>query len=63
MSKTMKLPKEAINEFKKIYKRKNGVDISNTEADRLGNKLLNLCRLAYLPADQNENEKFYYNTK
>jgi len=43
----MKLPKEAINEFKKIYQKQNGEVISDSEADRLANKLLNLFKLVY----------------
>lgn len=60
----MKLPKEAINEFKKIYKKQHNVEISDAEANRLGNKLLNLYRLVYLPAKQNEyaNKNSYTNT-
>ena len=50
----MKLPKEAINEFKQIYKKQHKAEISDAEANRLGNKLLNLYKLVYLPASQNE---------
>lgn len=51
----MQLPKEAISEFKKIYKKKNGEDISDAKASELANKLLNLFKLVYtdLPVNQN----------
>lgn len=50
----MKLPRKAINEFKEIYKKQHNVEISDAEANRLGNKLLNLYKLVYLPTNQNE---------
>jgi len=52
----MQLPKEAIIEFKKIYTKQNGENISDAKADELANKLLNLFKLVYtdLPVNQNE---------
>lgn len=52
----MKLPKEAINEFKKIYTKQNGEDISDAKANELANKLLNLFKLVYTDLPVNEND-------
>jgi hypothetical protein len=41
------LPEEAIEEFKKIYKKEFGIDISNTESSRRANNLINLYRIVY----------------
>lgn len=41
------IPKEAVEEFKKIYKKEFGVDLSNKEALRRATNLLNLYRAVY----------------
>lgn len=41
------LPKEAVEEFKRIYKKKFNVDLSDEEAVRRANNLLNLYRAVY----------------
>jgi hypothetical protein len=63
MSETMKLPRESIHEFKQIYKKQFGSDISEKKAGELSSKLLNLYKLVYMPVKPNENEKLYHNTK
>lgn len=41
------LPKDAIEEFKKLYRKRFGVDLSNEEAARRANNLVNLYRFVY----------------
>ena len=41
------IPKEAVEEFKKIYKKKFKVDLSNKEALRRATNLLNLYKAVY----------------
>ena len=50
----MSLSKEAIEEFRKIYKKKFGKDISYQEALEKGNKLLALVRAVYKPIKQDK---------
>jgi len=63
MSQTMKLPKEAINEFRQIFENRYGIKISDKEASEKANKLFNTIRLIYRPIQTNENERLYVNTK
>jgi hypothetical protein len=58
------LPKEAIEEFKKIYKQKFKKDLSNIEALRRANNLLNLYKTIYGPPTLGEiwrNSKYQKN--
>ena len=54
------LPKKAIEEFKKIYKKSYGVDLSDEEATDKANRLVNLYKAVYsdekwtLPKNFNE---------
>lgn len=41
------LPKEAIEEFKKLYRKRFGVDLGDEEAARRANNLVNLYRFVY----------------
>lgn len=43
------LPKEAIDEFKKLYKKRFGVDLSDEEAAFRANNLVNLYKATYGP--------------
>ena len=43
------LSQKAIDEFKKIYSRENGVDLSNEDANRLGIELLEFMKLIFKP--------------
>jgi len=43
------IPKEAIEEFKKIYKKEFGVELSEEEALRRATNLLNLYKAVYRP--------------
>jgi len=45
----MQLSQNAINEFKEIYFTEFGENISDSEANRKGLKLLNLMKLIYKP--------------
>ena len=45
----MGLSQEAINEFKKIYRRELGEEISNEKARELGEDLISLFRIIYRP--------------
>jgi len=42
------LPKKAIEEFKKIYKKSYGVELSDEEATDKANRLVNLYKAVYL---------------
>ena len=48
----MKLPKEAISEFKQIYQKQNSEQISDDKANELADKLLNLFKLVYAPVER-----------
>ena len=56
------LPKKAIEEFKKIYKKSYGVELSDEEAVDKANRLVNLYKAVYsdekwtLPKNLNEKE-------
>ncbi|HEY4497471.1 MAG TPA: hypothetical protein VJC20_01795 [Candidatus Paceibacterota bacterium] len=56
------LPKKAIEEFKKIYKKSYGVDLSDEEATDKANRLVNWYKAVYsdekwtLPKNLNEKE-------
>lgn len=41
------LPKKAIEEFKKIYKKSYGVELSDKEATNKANRLVNLYKAVY----------------
>jgi len=45
------LPKEAIEEFKVLYQKRYGQDISDEEASRRANNLVNLYKLVYTAAE------------
>ena len=45
----MGLSQEAINEFKKIYRRELGEEISDEKAQELGEDLISLFRIIYRP--------------
>lgn len=45
----MQLSKKAIEEFKKIYLKKFNVNLSDSDANRLGIELLNFVKLMYRP--------------
>lgn len=53
----MKLSKEAIEDFKKIYKEEFGEEINNAEAQELGLNLLYLMKIIYPPTNKNEELK------
>ena len=46
------LPKDAINEYKKIYQEEFGVSISDTEAAEKASNFLKLFKLVYQPVSQ-----------
>jgi len=46
------LPKEAIEEFKKIYKKVFHKELSETEATRLANYVLDFYKAVYLPVEK-----------
>lgn len=56
------LPKEAIEEYKKLYKNRYGVVLSDTEASFRANNLINLYKVVYgqssfdLREDNTEND-------
>ena len=52
----MGLPQEALDEFKKLYKEKNGEDLSDFVASEAANRLVNLVGIVYkdLPLDNKE---------
>lgn len=41
------LPKEAINEFKKLYKKIYGIDLNDAEAERRANNLVGFYAAVY----------------
>jgi len=57
------LPKKAIEEFKRIYKKNYGVELSDEDATRRANNLVNLYKAVYsndiwtLPKNLNERKK------
>ena len=50
----MGLSKEAINEFKKIYREELGEEISDSEAQEMGESLLSLFKIIYRPIPKTE---------
>ncbi|OGM99743.1 MAG: hypothetical protein A3B91_02410 [Candidatus Yanofskybacteria bacterium RIFCSPHIGHO2_02_FULL_41_29] len=50
------LPKEATEEFKVLYKKHYGQDISDEEASRRANNLVNLYKVVYSPAEPSEEQ-------
>ena len=57
------LPKKAVEEFKKIYKKSYGVELSDEEAADKANRLVNLYKAVYsdeewtLPKDLDSSQK------
>lgn len=47
------ITKEALEEYKKIYKKQTGEDLSDQEALESATKLLNLIQLVYKPVPEN----------
>ena len=58
----MELPKEAVNEFRDIYKRKFGIKLSFKVAQMEAINFVNLFALV-TSRPKNENEKLYKNTE
>ena len=54
----MQLSKEAIEEFKEIYKKVFGEEISDQEAYEQGSRLLRLFKAIYRPIPKSKAEKF-----
>jgi flagellin-specific chaperone FliS len=54
----MRLNKEAIEEFKEIYKREFGKTISDEKAQELGQNLLSLFKIIYraIPSDKDHKQ-------
>lgn len=53
----MRLSKEAIEELKDIYYQEYGEQISNEEAQEIGESLLSLFKIIYRPIPKNGKEK------
>ncbi|MDD5721581.1 MAG: hypothetical protein PHT16_04055 [Candidatus Pacebacteria bacterium] len=43
------LPEKAIKEFKELYKKRYGVELSDQEASYRANNLFNLYKVTYMP--------------
>jgi hypothetical protein len=43
------LPQQAIQEFKELYKKRYGVELSDQEASHRANNLFNLYKVTYMP--------------
>jgi len=43
------LPEKAIQEFKELYKKRYGVELSDQEASDRANRLFNLYKVTYMP--------------
>jgi hypothetical protein len=43
------LPRQAIQEFKELYKKRYGVELSDQEVSRRANNLFNLYKVTYMP--------------
>jgi hypothetical protein len=54
----MNLSKERVEEFKKIYKKETGKDISDEEALDSATSLVEMIRLVYKPIKKKDFEKF-----
>jgi hypothetical protein len=52
----MGLSKEAINEFKAIYREEFGEEISNAEAQELGESLISLFKVIYRPIPRKDKQ-------
>jgi len=64
MDKARMLPKEAIDQFRKIYKRKFGEELNFDQAEIRANNFINLFYLITEGRkDENKYEKFHNNTK
>jgi len=53
----MRLSKEAIEEFKEIYKREFGKTISDEKAQELGQNLISLFKIIYRPIPVDKESK------
>lgn len=53
----MQLSKEAIEEFKEIYKKKTGKKISNQEVYEMGSNLLRLFEAIYRPIPKDKEKE------
>ncbi len=51
------LPPEAIEEFKGLYKKRFKKDLSNEEASKRANNLVNLYKFVYIPLPETEESK------
>jgi len=51
------LPKEAIKEFKRLYAKNYGTELSDKESTRRANNLITLFRVVYDNNNQVKNEK------
>ena len=58
----MKLSTKAIEEFKGIYQKKFGINLSDDEANKLGVELLKFFKLVYKPIPKNEYERLHKNS-
>jgi hypothetical protein len=54
----MRLSKESIEEFREIYQREFGKNISDEEAQEMGQNLLSLFKIVYrpIPSDDDDNQ-------
>ena len=52
------ISREALGEYKKIYKKQFGKNISDAEALEQATKLLNLMKIVYKPMTREEFERF-----
>lgn len=48
------LPKEAVDQYRKIYKNAYHVDLNDDEATQMANDLFEFMQAVYLPADEEE---------
>lgn len=61
------LPEKAIQEFKELYKKRFGKELSDQEASYRANNLFNLYKVTYMPESiiepepPNKNKKHYAN--
>jgi hypothetical protein len=59
----MKLSEEAIEDFKEIYYREYGKEISDEEAQEMGQNLLSLFHIICRPLPEDENNMNYKGTE
>lgn len=63
MNNAMQLSNKAIIDFKKIYQKKFGVNLTDIEANEKGVELLEFFKLIYKPIPKKDYERLYQNTK